>query len=262
MELRPTIDRLWLEEAARDDPLPHAYALWDLLRLPGSVRFVSAVEGGRTVGYLLLWLGRPERPVVHWVGDARRSAALVHRFPAPPFVAVVPREGAEALRALYPHARASPLLLLWRERGSLGPTDPEGIVRRLGRPDRAELRAWSLRGDEHERPDYALIDPAEEPIWGAYENGILVGVTRAAVRLPRVWIVAGVYVDREVRGHGLSRRLVGALIDEAERAQAPTGLFVREDAEAARHVYSGLGFRTVGRRLWIEVPPAARPPTA
>lgn len=261
VELRPTIDRPWLEGAARADPLTHAYALWDLLYLPRSVRFVSAVEDGRTIAYLLVWLGRPHKPVVHWVGETARAAALARRLPRAPFVAVVPPGAEPAVTSLYPLAQPTPILLLWRERAAPGPTDPEGLVRRLGRADRKSLVAWSRRGDRTERPDYAALDPTEEPVWGAFESGRLVGVTRAAVRLPTVWVVAGVYVDREARGHGLSRRLVGALIEEAELGGAPTGLFVREDAAAARHVYAGLGFRPVGRRIWLEVPagPAAAP---
>lgn len=259
LELRPTIDLAWLEAAARAEPLPHAYALWDLANLPAMVRFVSALDGERTVAYLLVWLGRPERPIVHWLGDTDRAQALIDRFPPPPFVATVPPEAEGVVRARFHRASTSPILLLWRDRGVLGEVDPERLVRRLAHDDRPELVRWSRRGDEPDRPDYAAIDPAAEPIWGAFERGRLVGVTRAAVRLPLVWVVAGVYVDPEARGHGLARRLVGTLIQEAEGAGAPTGLFVREDAGAARRVYEGLGFRPVGRRLWVEVPagPAA-----
>ncbi len=259
MELRPTIDRAWLEAAARQDPLAHAYAVWDLTHLPGTVRFVSAVEGSETVGYLLVWWGRPDCPVVHWNGDTGRSAGLLQRFPAPPFVAVVPPSAERAVLSAYPGARGDPILLLWRERGPAGPTDPEGVVRRLGRHDVDELRRWSLRQGE-DRPGYASVDPAAEPVWGAFEKGRLVGLCRAAVRLASVWVLSAVYVDPDARGHGLGRRLVGAFVEEAERAGAPTGLFVREDAAPARRVYSSFGYREVGRRLWVEVGRSLRAP--
>ncbi len=253
LELRPTIDRIWLEEAVRTDPLSHAYALWDLLHLPRSVRFVSALEHGRTVGYLLIWLGRPAAPVVHWAGGTTGAALLARRLPIPPFVAIVPPEVEADVRAVHPDARASPILLMWRGRGPPGTTDPEGLVRRLGRSDRETLKHWSLARPGTEHREYLGVDPAEEPVWGAFESGRLVGVVRASVRLPMVWVVSGVYVDPEVRGHGLGRRLVGALVEEAERAHAPTGLFVREESAAARHVYLSLGYRPVGRRLWMDV---------
>lgn len=263
MELRPTIDRSWLEAAARRDPLAHAYAIWDLTHLPGSVRFVSAVEGGETVGYLLVWLGRPETPVVHWSGDTARSVELLGRLPAPPFVAVVPPTAERAVRSIHRAAQSVPILALWRERGPPGPTDPEGVVRPLTRHDIADLRAWNERPGP-ERPSYGSVDPAAEPVWGAFERGRLVGVCRAAVRLPWVWVLSAVYVDPGARGHGLGRRLVGAFVEAAEHAGAPTGLYVREDGAAARRVYASLGYREVARRVWIEVagPTRSRRPGA
>ncbi len=256
VELHPTIDREWLEAAARADPLPHAYALWDLLRFPRSIRFVSALEHGRTVAYLLVWFGRPERPVVHWVGATDQTGALADHLPPPPFVGVIPHEVEPLVRARSPRASASPLRLLWRDRGPTGVEDPERLVRRLKPADRRLLRAWVEEGADRGRPPFGPLDLAEEPVWGAFVEGRLVGVSRAAVRLPTVWVVAGVYVDPEFRGHGLARRLVGALVEEAERFGSPTGLFVREDAAPARRVYATLGYHEVGRRLWVEVPAA------
>ncbi len=256
VELRPTIDREWLEAAARADPLPHAYALWDLLRLPRSVRFVSALEHGRTVAYLLVWFGRPNMPVVHWVGATDRTGALADHLPPPPFVGVMPDEVEPLVRARYPGTSSFPLLLLWRDRGPSGVEDPERLVRRLKPADRPLLKAWVEGGTDRGRPPFGPLDLAEEPVWGAFVEGRLVGVSRAAVRLPTVWVVAGVYVDHEFRGHGLARRLVAALVEEAEQSGSPTGLFVREDAAPARRVYATLGYREVGRRLWVDVPPS------
>jgi ribosomal protein S18 acetylase RimI-like enzyme len=259
LELRPTIDRLWLEEVARLDPLTHAYALWDLDRLPQSVRFVSALERGRTVAYLLAWFGQPGVPVVHWVGEVDRAAALAERFPRPPFVGLVPTEAEPLLRSRFPRSRPVPVLALWRPRGSVDTVGPEPVVRRLRPPDAAELRTWSEGRGDADRPNFGALDLAAEHVWGAFESGRLVGVARAAVRLPGVWVVSGVYVDPEARGHGLGRRLVSAMIDSADRAGAPTGLYVREDAGPARKTYTSLGYREVGRRLWLEVVTPAEP---
>jgi len=92
IDLRPTIDRAWLETAAAADPIAHALALWDLDRYPDRVRFVSALKDERTVGYLLLWLGHPTTPVVHWFGTTEDARALAEGLPPRPMVAVVPEE--------------------------------------------------------------------------------------------------------------------------------------------------------------------------
>ena len=254
VELRPTIDRAWLEAAARLDPLTHAFPLWDLTQAPQSVRFVSALDGGRTIAYLLIWLGRPDLPVVHWVGEVDRAAVLAEQLPVPPFAALVPLAAEGRIRARHPLARVSTILMLRRERGGSGAPGVGGPVRRLTLSDTEALRAWCGDSRASERPDFAALNVGEEPVWGAFASGRLVGVCRAAVRLPGIWVVSGVYVDPEARGQALGRRLVGALIEEAERASAPTGLFVREDAGAARRVYASLGFVEAGRRTLIEIP--------
>ena len=81
VETRPTIDRAWLESVARDDPILHAYALWDLDHHPGRVRFASAVRGTTTLGYLLLWPLGDGGTVVHWLGDAAETAPLLDHLP-------------------------------------------------------------------------------------------------------------------------------------------------------------------------------------
>jgi len=252
LELTPTIDRGWLERAARDEPLPHAYALWDLERMPDRVRFISAVRAGTTVGYLLVWLGRPDRPVVHWVGGADLREPFERSLPPPPFAAVVPTEIAPGLAARFPRARVASLQLLLRARAPV-PEPARARVRRLGAPDREALHALVRRGNDPELSSYGGLDPADDAVWGSFDDERLVGVARAAVRLPRLWVVSGVYVEPSERRRGLASAVVGALLGEAGRAGADVGLYAQEADPAATRLYASLGFREVGRRGWVEV---------
>jgi ribosomal protein S18 acetylase RimI-like enzyme len=253
VEARPTIDRRWLERVAALDPLTHAYALWDLDRTPQAVRFVSALLGEETVGYLLVWLGRRDRPVVHWFGEPGLADVLVPGFPAPPFVAVVPPEVAPVVLAAFSGGRSSPLKLMLREPGELGP--PATPVRRLRREDRAEVTALVRGHPEPELAAYLGLDPEGEPAWGAFDGRRLVGVARAAVRLPRLWVIGGVFVVPEHRGQGLGAALVSAVVASAEAHGARVGLYVRDDPDGAFRLYERLGFREVGRRAWLDVSP-------
>jgi ribosomal-protein-alanine N-acetyltransferase len=70
-----------------------------------------------------------------------------------------------------------------------------------------------------------------------------------------VWIVGdelkinNVAVHPSWRGHGLSRRLLGAVIERARRLGCTlASLEVRPSNHAARHVYAELGFVEVRRR--------------
>ncbi len=254
VELRPTIDRGWLERAQGADPLVHAYALWDLDRLPDRVRFVSAVRGEATVGYLLVWLGRPERPVVRWFGSAEAAARLADALPDPPFVAIVPVGAEPAVLAARGPAEVRPVLLLLRERGMPAAVRPRTEIRRLTRSDRPALEAWARRGADPAVAEYAAGDPDAERIWGAFEGPDLVGVAAASVGLPTIWVLAGVYVDPSARRRGIGRAIVREAIAAAEEAGARAGVYVREEAVPAQRLYESLGFRPVGRQLWLEFP--------
>jgi ribosomal protein S18 acetylase RimI-like enzyme len=251
VDVRPTIDRSWLEAAAAREPLTHAYALWDLERTPGAIRFVSALRGEATVAYLLAWMGRRDRPVVHVYGEPEALAALWPSLPGPPFVAVVPVEVEPALRAAFEVPRRDGLRLMLRVPGPL--PRGTGAVRRLRRTDTPALAELARGEPAPELAAYPGLDLEAEPVWGAFEDGRLVGVARAAVRLPAVWVVGGVYVVPDRRGRGLGREVVGAVARAAEATGARAGLYARDEPSPALRLYEALGFHEVGRRAWLEI---------
>jgi ribosomal protein S18 acetylase RimI-like enzyme len=250
------MDRRWLEEQARHDPLHHAYALWDLQQAPQQVEFRLLREGGVPVAYLLIWKGTPEQPVVHWVGSPD-AVELVGHLPPRPLIAVVP----EALQAKVADARGPcttyGIFLMAHDRRI--PTDVEGRagVRRLRPEDQTALQdlidsdsSWLLRGYAGRRN---FPDPSrEEPAWAAFDGERIVGVARAQVRLPDVWILGGIYVAPAYRRRGVGRALTACATTAAEAAGARSALYVRDDNHAARSVYDRLGYHVVDRRAWID----------
>ena len=257
MELRPTIDREWLERAATADPFAHAYARWDLDHSPNRVRFVSAVDGGTTVGYLLIWLGHPSATVVHWVAADPRASVLAESLPPRPLVAIVPEMFQDATVAARGPARPLTVLLLAHD-PSLAPGarthSPSSVeVRRLERSDHSALADFAGRQADPVAAEYPVLDPGEEWIWGAFDRGSLVGAVRAAVRLSDSWLLGGVYVDPGARSRGVGRALVEAALAAAQAARVRVGLYVREDRFEARRLYEGLGFRASGRRTWLDL---------
>lgn len=257
MELRPTIDREWLEHTVDQDPFRHAYGRWDLDHAPHRVRFVSALDGDQTVGYLLVWLGHPTRTVVHWVGADPRARILATALPPRPLVAVVPEVFQDVVVSVRGPARPFTLLLLAVEPSAPARANPNSppsaVVRRLERSDQSALAAFAARQSDPVAGEYPTLDPGEEWIWGAFDRGKLIGAARAAVRLTDVWILGGVIVDSSVRGRGAGRALVEAVLASAREARVRVGLYVREDRLEARRLYEQLGFRPVGRRSWLDL---------
>jgi ribosomal protein S18 acetylase RimI-like enzyme len=256
MELRPTIDREWLDREAKLDPFGHAYARWDLDHAPSRVRFVSALDAGRTVGYLLVWLGHPTSTVVHWVGSDPRARVLVEALPARPLVAIVPEVFQSAVVEARGPARPLTVLLLTNEFLTEMRTDahapPSMEVRRLERTDHPALVAFAERQTDPVTGEYPALDPGEEWIWGAFDQGRLLGAVRAAVRLEDIWLLGGVYVDPGARGRGFGRALLESALASAREARVKVGLYVREDREEARRLYGRMGFRPIGRRTWLD----------
>jgi ribosomal protein S18 acetylase RimI-like enzyme len=250
VELRPTIDRLWLEERDRAEPFVHAYALWDLERVPELIRFVSAVRGESTLGYLLFWLGRPPHPLVHWYGTEPGALALAEALPPRPFVAVVPPEVERTVAGARGPVTAHTLVLLARPPGGdLPATDG---VRRLTAEDRTPLHEWARGFPDAEVSEYPRVDPDVEPVWAGFDRGSIVGVVRASARLPSSWVLGGVFVQPDARAKGWGKRLVAAAVREAEAQSARAGLYVREERTPAMRLYASLGFRPVARRRAVE----------
>ncbi|MGI0067721.1 MAG: hypothetical protein ACREB9_04790, partial [Thermoplasmata archaeon] len=83
--VRVGIDRDWLAHAVRQEPVMHAFAAWDLAWEPERIRIFSCGPARSPSGYLLIWLGDPAHPVVHWVGDPRITRALAEHLPPRPF---------------------------------------------------------------------------------------------------------------------------------------------------------------------------------
>ncbi|MFY9717937.1 MAG: GNAT family N-acetyltransferase [Thermoplasmata archaeon] len=254
VELRPTIDRAWLEAASERAPVEHAYALWDLDQFPDRIRMVCAIRHGSTVGYLLIWLGLPNAAVVHWHGVGPGSERLADVLPSRPLVVIVPSEARSLVLAARGEGVEYPERMMFRAAGLAGsvPLD-RGEVRLLLSSDAPELWAWALRHPDPLVNEYPGLDPGTDAVWGAFEAGRLVGAARAAVRLPREWIVAGVFVEPEARRRGYGEGMVAAIAAAASHHGAGTGLYVREDRPDAGRLYERLGFRTLGRRVWLDL---------
>jgi ribosomal protein S18 acetylase RimI-like enzyme len=251
VELRPTIDRTWLEAEAIRDPVSHTYALWDLEQFPQLVRFVSAIRRGTTVAYLLLWHPPGQSPFVHWVGEPAPELTL--GLPPRPLIVLAPEAARHLVEEARGPARGYPTLVEVAPAATPPPpTLHDSNVRPLRAGDRAALASLAQGAEDATGMGYTGLDPARETIFGGFDGENLVGAARAGVRRPTVWLVSGVYVRPESRGREWGRAVTRAVMLEAARAGAPTALFVREDRLPARAVYERLGFHPVGRRVWLD----------
>ena len=254
------LDMAWLHQLAERDPVPHVYAIWDHLTAPEKVEFVTLVEADGPSAYLVIWRGRPEAPVVHWVGAAADPEPLLAALPPRPLTAVVPEPlGGEVARRRGP-AVVSSLLLMACDR----PIPPDQLApgrgRRLGRPDTALLRELARLHPNDLTAAYATADPEVQPIFGVVHDDRLAAVARITAQIPRAWIIGGVFTVPEARGRGFGREATRAAVTATVLAGARPALFVKEQNLPARRIYERLGFVARERRALVEALPLNDPP--
>jgi len=243
------LDPSWLARAAEEDPLLHAYAVWDRLHEAARTRFVAWREGREIRAYLLVYLGFARAPIVHWVGPSR-ARELLDAFPPRPVIAVVPPDLVEEVeRRRGPVVRYDIELRSRADGVPLPPEDPR--ARRLGPADAAALRALVLAEPERLLAGYREIDLERTPAFGAFAGDRLVAVAKASVVLPRVWVLSGIVTAVGSRDRGFGRAVTSAATRAAVAAGARPGLYVRADNAPAVRLYGSLGYEVVARRTWI-----------
>jgi ribosomal-protein-alanine N-acetyltransferase len=134
----------------------------------------------------------------------------------------------------------------------------------------APLRWWHL--DDVARLEMAIFGAdgwSPELFWSelaqsslryylvAERAGRIVGYAGLAAWAGESWVQT-VAVAEEVRGLGIGRRLMNALLSEARRRAARTcALEVRADNAVAQQLYASLGFRRIGIRRGYYQPSGA-----
>jgi GNAT superfamily N-acetyltransferase len=251
------LDDAWLNDAAAREPLLHAYAVWDRLHERERTRFVSLREGRDVLAYLLIWHGSPRAPVLHWVGPSS-ARALLDAIPPRPVIAVVPTDlVGELQRRRGPLATYEVEIRSLADRAVVPSEDPR--ARRLSGSDAAAVRAFVAAEPHRLTEGYQNLDLDRVPVFGAFDAGRLVALSKASVALQRVWVLSGILATTAVRGRGFGRAVTSAATRAAVTAGARPGLYVRSDNAPAIGLYASMGYEVVGRRAWIDAG-AAQPP--
>jgi ribosomal protein S18 acetylase RimI-like enzyme len=255
------IDPEELRRLAGSDPLPHAFALYDLDHFPERARWISLQRDGQLHSYLLIWYGEPSAPYVQWVGTGAPDL-LVPYLPKGPFVALVPVEVAPLVERARKATGSYPVEVLRRPRtagavpGGRERTDAGAVFRRLAPTDVPLLERFAdLHDGERYLRALARVDLTRERVHGAISPdrpARLLSCARTVLELPGLWFIGGVYTDPSHRRRGLARSVVGQLVEVAREQGADSALQVRADNEAALRVYTHLGFRREYTRVWID----------
>ena len=169
------------------------------------------------------------------------------------------RRAEQGLVPFHPLRHLGPVADLMTEAfgGELGPWARQTLRRmqRIARWGALGFLIWGM-GLDQESPGFVWV-----------EDGRVVGnISFRRAAAAGGWMIGNVAVHPRWRGRSIGRALVEAALEEiAARGGTWVGLEVREDNPAARRLYEGLGFETVGTSLELARPesrpwPPARPP--
>lgn len=255
------IDGPWLDRLAREDPVHHAYAVWDREHHPDKIEFCTLREEGAPVAYLLIWRGRGH-PIVHWNGTARDPRPLLEALPLRPLLAVVPERLAPEVERCRGPASIQGVLLMTADRDPGNGHRRPSAGRPLTRADVPRLQEFASATPDPIAQSYAGADPAVDRVYGVMEGGRLVSVARIQASTPGCWVIGGVFTLPEARNHGYATEATGAAVADARAAGARPALYVRETNLPARRAYGKLGFVPLERRSWVEAGVRGDPPAA
>lgn len=112
-----------------------------------------------------------------------------------------------------------------------------------------------LKNEEQWQEDLKeLFEEQSAVFWIAEENGefkgIVGGITDSGPKQRHIAIVISMYVDREFRGRGIGKKLLGSLLEELESNPrfVKINLDVTTTQESAVKLYESFGFEKVG--MW------------
>ena len=251
------IDIQWLEKLFAAQPLANAYALWDFRQNPDRTQFVTLVRNGAPQGYLLIWRGAPDHSTVHWMSEGPHDEKLLAALPERPLVVLAPERCVKAVVAHCAPATTRSVDLM-EHAGSRLRIGQKVSVRPLKGTDKEGLRALAQGDPEKFMASFARLDLERARTWGAFDGTDLVSFARAAVIMPSIWVIDGIYTDPGHRGKGFGGAVTAAATNAALEAGARAGLYSYSDNLYAMRLYQSLGYRTVERMVMVDA--TGKPP--
>ena len=236
------------------DPLTHVYLLYDLIYELGRTDACFEVVGGDIAGYLLVWRG-PRVVCAHLWGKAGN---LVDRIPCDAKAIVVVHDRRFLGRAIdflktKGGVEIEEYLDMVVDEESFRPYSAGRAVRLSAKDGHhvkefLELTRVSGWGISEEKARELL---AKRRYYGLFEEGELVSIACAFLRMPEVWPIGSVYTHPDYRGRGYAKTVTSAITRDALTSGAKALLHVAEDNISAIHVYKALGYKTISKKPWI-----------
>jgi RimJ/RimL family protein N-acetyltransferase len=247
-------------DSIKSDIIKHVFAYYDIQHVPEQTTVYAAFENNSLKGYILIYTAM-EFPSVVLEGEADTAEKLVEYAPENHFIIHAPLNFSSSIKKRFPNAQhyIEDWMLVRKEQAKFFKSD---FVRRLHDEEDASRLALLLESREN-RPARTVsryLDwISKMPLYGVFINNELVAYAGSFIQLPQIWMIGGVCTHPDHRNKGYSTLATSAVTEEALKNAEAAALFVRVDNYPAIKVYEKIGYRKIGKKLWVDVGTGMKP---
>ncbi|MEM2093040.1 MAG: GNAT family N-acetyltransferase [Candidatus Bathyarchaeia archaeon] len=242
------------------DPVRHVFALYDIQHELANTRMYVCFDNEDLEAYILIYRGTTF-PSVILEGKKEVAESLLEYAPKSNFILHAPKNLLPLILERFPNAKYYIEDWMLVNRGHVKFFRSQ-LVRILSGLNDAE-RLMKLFSTDGNRPKESLEKNLERisktPVYGVFVDEELVSCAAAIVRLPKVWLVGGVYTHPSYRNKGYATLAASAVTEEALKTAECASLIVRRDNFPAIRVYEKIGYRKVGEKIWIDMGTGLKP---
>jgi len=242
------------------DVVRHVFAFYDIQHDPKHTTMYAAFENGNLKGYILIYTAL-EFPSVILECETEITEKLIEYAPENRFIMHAPPNLLPVIEGRFPSAKHYIEDWMLVRKGEANFFRSE-LVRRLCIEDDAYRLATllSTREDSQRRTIEQYVDwISKTPIYGVFTGDELVSYAGSFLQLPQVWMIGGVYTHPNHRNKGYAALATSAVTEEALKNAEAAALFVRSDNYPAIRAYEKIGYRKIGKKLWVDVGTGLKP---
>ncbi|NWF87593.1 GNAT family N-acetyltransferase [Candidatus Bathyarchaeota archaeon] len=247
-------------DSLKSDVVKHVFAFYDIQYMPNYTTVHAAFENDKLKGYILIYTAT-DFPSVILECEADTVDDLIAYAPKNRFIMHAPPNLLPFIKKKLSDSKHYIENWMLVKKGEANFFTSE-LVRRLYSEEDASKFALLLSSREN-RPAGTVENYmkfiSKMPTYGVFFNNELVAYASSFLQLPQVWMIGGVYTHPNHRNKGYSTLATSAITKEALRNSEAAALFVRSDNYPAIRVYEKIGYKKIGKKLWVDVGTGLRP---
>jgi len=247
-------------DSIKSNVIEHVFAFYDIQHEPEKTITYAAFENGSLKGYILIYTALDFLSVILEC-EVDMAEKLLDYSPENHFIMHAQPDLLPIIKRKFQEAKHYDEDWMLVNKGQACFFKSE-LASRLHTEDDAS-RLAALLSTRKERPRgivtryMSMI--SNMPTYGLYVNNQLVSYAGSFIQLPQVWMIGGVYTHPDHRSKGYATLATSAITEEALKNAEAAALFVRSDNYPAIRVYEKIGYKKIGKKLWVDVGTGQKP---